>query len=260
MARNVLFQTLAKRVAESAVASLPPSLATTSEVLGSEVALKGASLLLTASLAGGHVGGAGGEGSVSPCSVGDGITGVIAQVRENMVLRRAVVVGGKGCLVTPYIHNSPAPGLGSLGVLVALRFQGGAAALSPTHPAAPALSALSRRLAMHIAASNPAYLNRGQVAEATLERERAVAQGQTLEGGSGAGKAPELLAKIVEGRLGKFYGEFVLGEQTFALGGADAPPIKVAKWLDREAKAAGSPPAEAVAFATLRVGSEGGSG
>ncbi len=206
--------------------------------------------------------------------MGEGVTGVIAQVRENMVLRRAVVLGGEGCLVTPYVHNSPGVGLGSIGVLVALRLKGGGGGggsttppLSLAHPAAPALQALSRRLAMHIAAANPQYLSRQDVPQEALERERAVLMEQSTGSGGGGGaaaaapapaaKSPELMKKIIEGRLGKFFGECVLKEQTFALG---EDSVKVEKWLEGEAKAQGVPPVEAVSFATFRVGAGGGSG
>lgn len=259
MARNALFQALAGRVAVSALEHLPPTLATTSEALGSEASLAAAGTLLTSPLVGGHVGGAG-EGG---CSVGEGVTGVIAQVRENMVLRRAVVVGGEGCLVTPYVHNSPGAGLGSIGVLVALRLKGkGGAPLSLAHPATPALQALSRRLAMHIAAANPQYLNRQDVPPEALERERAVLLEQGTSSAAAAAaaaapKSPELMKKIIEGKLGKFFGECVLKEQTFALG---EDSVKVEKWLEGEAKAQGAPPVEAVSFATFRVGAGGGSG
>ncbi len=268
MARNGLFQALAQRAAAGALAALPRALDTVAGEAagaGSAVALAGAAALAGAPLPGGHVGGAGVD--ATPCTTAEGVAGVIAQVRENCVLRRACALGGAGCLVVPYAHNSPAPGLGSIGVLVALRRgsssssggdkggKGGAGAGAPLE-ATPALTLLGRRLAMHIAAAAPAYLSRASVPPEALERERAVLAEQL--GKDVAGKPPAIAAKILEGKLGKFFGECVLLEQAFALGDGS---VKVGKWVEEEARSAGvAGGVEVAGFAVFRVGAGGGSG
>jgi elongation factor Ts len=255
VARNVLFQSLAQRAAAGALAVLPRALDTvTSEAAGGEgsaAALAGAAALAAAPLPGGLVGGAG--VGATPCTTAEGVAGVIAQVRENCVLRRASALGGPGCLVVPYAHNSPGAGLGSIGVLVALRSSGGGGG-APL-PASPALTLLGRRLAMHIAAAAPAYLSRAGVPAAVLERERAVLAEQ--QGKDVAGKPPAIAQKIMEGKLGKFYSECVLLEQAFALGDGS---VKVGKWVEAEARAAGAGSVEVAGFVCFRVGAGGGSG
>ena len=249
VARNALFQGLAARVAQGALATLPASLATVAGEAPSAAA--GAAALAAAPLPGGHVGSAPAEA----CSTTEGIARVIAQVRENMVLRHACVLGGEGALLVPYVHNSPAPGLGSIGVLVALSHSSSSSSSSSAQ--LPALRQLGRRLAMHIAAASPLYLAKADVPAAALERERAVVAGQS--GKDLAGKAPAMAAKILEGKLGKYYGEVVLLEQAFALGG-EGGAQKVGAWLQAEGARAGVAGLRVAAFAALRVGAGGGSG
>ena len=253
MARNALFQGLAARAAAGALAALPPSLATLAgEASGDAGALQAAAALASAPLPGGHPSGG------APCTVGEGVAGVIAQVRENMVLRRAAALGGQGCLVVPYVHNSPAPGLGSIGVLVALRRKPSAAAAEAAAAEAPlastpALLSLGRRLAMHIAAASPTYLARAAVPQAVVERERGIVAAASEK--DLAGKPPAIAAKILEGKLGKFYGECVLLEQAFALG---EEGWRVGRFLEEEGKKCGG--VEVAGFACFRVGAGGGSG
>jgi elongation factor Ts len=245
VARNALFQGLASRVALAALAALPRSLDTTSAQSNAAGALALAEALGGAALPAAAAGAA-------PCSVAQGLAGVIAQVRENMVLRRAAALGGEGCVVVPYAHNSPAAGLGTIGVLVALRRRAaGGGALERS----PALLALGRRLAMHIAAAAPQYTSRAAVPPEALERERAVLLAASKDL---AAKPPAMAAKILEGKLGKFYGDCVLLEQAFALGEDGG---KVGKWVDEEGKRAGVAGGLDVAgFAVFRVGAGGGSG
>jgi elongation factor Ts len=155
----------------------------------------------------------------------------------------------------PYVHNSPAPGLGSIGVLVALSHSSSSSSSSSAQ--LPALRQLGRRLAMHIAAASPLYLAKADVPAAALERERAVVAGQS--GKDLAGKAPAMAAKILEGKLGKYYGEVVLLEQAFALGG-EGGALKVGAWLQAEGARAGVAGLRVAALAALRVGAGGGSG
>ena len=111
-------------------------------------------------------------------------------------------------IVAEYVHNKVADGLGKIGVLVALESKGDKAALA----------SLGRQLAMHIAAANPAAITAEELDPALIERERAV----YTEQAKASGKPPDIVAKMVEGRLRKeFYQQVVLLQQTFLGAGGD---------------------------------------
>jgi elongation factor Ts len=156
-------------------------------------------------------------------SVEEQLTHLIATIGENLVLRRstrlAVAEGG----VYSYMHNSLGPGLGKIGVIVALKSTAGP----------PALVDLGRQLAMHVAAANPLYLDIASVPPAALERERGVLREQARA----SGKSGDIVERMVEGRLRKFYEEFVLSEQVFVVD----QETKIAKVVENAAKAAGAP-------------------
>jgi len=138
-------------------------------------------------------------------TVEEELSHLVATVGENMTLRRTAVFAVSQGAVASYIHNAAAPGLGRLGVLVALE------------SAAPVdkVDALGKQIAMHIAAAHPTALNIAKVAPADVERERAIFREQALA----SGKPPEFVDKMVDGRLRKFYEEVVLEEQVFVIDG-----------------------------------------
>jgi elongation factor Ts len=154
---------------------------------------------------------------------GERLTGLIATIGENMTLRRSDTLAVGEGVVASYIHSATAPGLGRIGVLVALESKGDKAKLE----------AFGRQLAMHVAAANPQSIDIGGVDPASLERERAVLSDQA----KASGRPPEIIAKMVEGRLRKFYEEVVLTEQTWVIDGES----KVAKVIETAAKDAGAP-------------------
>jgi elongation factor Ts len=168
-------------------------------------------------------------------SVEEELTHLIATIGENLVLRRstrlAVAEGG----VFSYVHNTLGPGLGKIGVIVALE------------SAAPraALADLGRQLAMHVAAANPLYLDIASVPPAALERERGVLREQAFA----SGKSGDIIDRMVEGRLRKFYEEFVLLEQIFVVD----QETRIAKVVENAAKAAVAPIAVA-GFARFALG------
>ena len=142
---------------------------------------------------------------------------------ENLVLRRAQRLAvGKG-LVASYVHNSLAPGLGKMGVLVALE----------SEATGEAVETLGRQLAMHVAAANPLYLDSSAVPASALDRERAVLREQA----QGSGKTEAIVERMVEGRLRKFYEEVVLLDQVFVIDGES----RVGKVVEAAAKGAGKP-------------------
>jgi elongation factor Ts len=156
-------------------------------------------------------------------SVADELTHMIATIGENMALRRARRLQVKSGTVSAYMHNALAPGLGKIGVLVALESTGDATQLA----------ALGRQLAMHVAAANPQYLDIASVDAAALERERDVLREQAKT----SGKGDAIIDKMVEGRLRKFYEEVVLLEQVFVVDGES----RVSKVIEAAAKQVGAP-------------------
>lgn len=156
-------------------------------------------------------------------TVAEELTELVGRIGENLVLRRATQLAvGKG-VVASYIHNSLAPGLGKIGVLVAL----------DSEASGEAVETLGRQLAMHVAAANPQYLDTASVPASALDRERAVLRDQA----QGSGKTEAIVERMVEGRLRKFYEEAVLLEQIFVVDGES----RVSKVVDAAAKAAGKP-------------------
>jgi len=156
-------------------------------------------------------------------SVEEELTQLIATVGENMTLRRATKLIVSQGVVASYVHNALVPGLGKIGVLVALESAGDT----------EKLNALGRQVAMHIAAARPDALDIADVDPAALERERSVLSEQARA----SGKAEEFIAKMVEGRLRKYYEEVVLLEQVFVVDGE----TKVGKVIEAAAKDVGAP-------------------
>jgi elongation factor Ts len=156
-------------------------------------------------------------------SVADELTHNIATIGENMNLRRAAYLKVPQGVVASYMHNALKPGLGKIGVLVALESSAPAAKLAD----------LGRQLAMHIAAARPEWLSTAEVDPAAIERERAILTDQA----AGSGKSPEIVAKMVDGRLRKFYQEVVLLEQTFVMDNE----TRIAKVVEKASKDLGVP-------------------
>ena len=140
-----------------------------------------------------------------------------------MSLRRCEALKVSDGVVASYIHNAAAPGLGRIGVLVALESKG------PKDK----LEALAKNLAMHVAAATPVAVNRESVDSSLLQRERDILADQARA----SGKAEDIIAKMVEGRLRKFYEDSVLLEQIFVVDGE----TKVSKVIEAAAKETGSP-------------------
>ncbi|HXG99381.1 MAG TPA: translation elongation factor Ts [Sphingomicrobium sp.] len=156
-------------------------------------------------------------------TVAEALTNNIATIGENQSLRRAAVIEvGEGAVVS-YVHNAAAPGLGKIGVLVALE------------SAAPAetLQALGKQIAMHIAAANPLALDADGLDPALVERERAIA----MEKASESGKPANIIEKMVEGGLAKYRKDNALLSQLFVIDNK----TPVADVVAAAGKQAGSP-------------------
>jgi len=134
-------------------------------------------------------------------TVAEELTHLVATIGENMAIRRARVLSVPSGVVATYVHNAVKPGLGKIGVLVAIK--GGSEI--------EALETLGRQVGMHVAATRPESLDITSVDPAAIERERNVLSEQARA----SGKAEDIIAKMVDGRIRKYYEEVVLLEQVW---------------------------------------------
>ncbi len=156
-------------------------------------------------------------------SVAEELSHNIATIGENLALRRCTVCSVEDGVVASYIHSAVAPGLGKIGVLVAIESNGDG----------EKLQAVGKQIAMHIAASRPEWLAIDDVDPIALDRERQVLSDQARA----SGRPDEVIEKMVEGRLRKYYEELVLLEQTFVIDNQ----TKIAKVLEDAAEDTGAP-------------------
>jgi elongation factor Ts len=156
-------------------------------------------------------------------TVSEKLTDNIAKIGENQSLRRAALVEVSEGAVVPYVHNAVAPGLGKIGVLVAL--EGSAPAET--------LQALGKQIAMHVAAAHPQALDADSLDPELIERERSIAMEKAKE----SGKPQNIIEKMVEGGLAKFRKDNALLSQLFVMDNKTA----VAEVVAAAAKEAGAP-------------------
>ncbi len=193
VARNELFQNAARAVAKTAL-----------DVTGDVEALKAAKTA---------------DGQV----VSDMITGLIATIGENMLVRRSARFEVAEGAIAGYVHNAVAPEIGRIAVLVAIEGAGDQAALQD----------LGKKIALHVAATAPLSLSPDDLDPAAIDRERAIFSEQAAE----SGKPPAVVEKMVEGRIRKFLEEVVLLKQSFVMN----PDQTVEQLVADTAKTLGSP-------------------
>ncbi len=156
-------------------------------------------------------------------TVADVLTNNIATIGENQAIRRARRLEVSAGAVVPYVHNQQSPGLGKIGVLVALESEA-------DHTA---LAALGKQIAMHIAAAFPLALDETGLDQAVIERERAIATEKAAE----SGKPADIITKMVDGAIKKFAKENALLSQLFVMDGK----TPIADVVAQAAKEAGKP-------------------
>jgi elongation factor Ts len=156
-------------------------------------------------------------------TVADKLTDLVATIGENMSLRRMATLSAGTGVVASYAHNALAPGLGKIGVLVALESTGNK----------DKLAALGKQIAMHVAATNPQALSIEAVDPAAVERERAV----LTDKAKASGRPEAVIGKMVEGGLRKFFEDAALLEQTYVIDNES----KIKDVIERAAKEIGAP-------------------
>ena len=145
-------------------------------------------------------------------AVKDDIAATISTIGENMNLRRIAKVNGDH--IYTYIHNALVPGMGQIGVVVAINGD------------SDKIDEIGNKIAMHIAANKPEFMTIDDVDPAAVEREKKV----FIESGATAGKPEPVVEKMVQGRIHKYYAETVLEEQPFVM-----DPSKTVKQVVDEA-------------------------
>ncbi|MHA7884309.1 translation elongation factor Ts [Nitratireductor rhodophyticola] len=168
-------------------------------------------------------------------SVADTVKDAIGTIGENMTLRRSAKLSVENGAVASYVHNAVTDGLGKLGVLVAIETTGNA----------DAARAFGRQVAMHVAATNPLALTEADVDPAAVAREKDIFSDQARQ----SGKPENIIEKMVEGRLRKFFEEVVLLKQAFVMN----PDLTVEKALAEAEKEIGAP-AKIVGFVRFALG------
>ena len=156
-------------------------------------------------------------------SVKETIKDAIGKIGENMTFRRSAQLSVDNGVVATYIHNGIGDGLGKIGVLVAVETTGDK----------EAAAAFGRQVAMHVAAANPLALTPEEVDPAAVEREKAIYAEQAQQ----SGKPANIVEKMVEGRMRKFYEEVVLLSQAFVMN----PDQTVSEALKEAEKTIGAP-------------------
>ena len=155
--------------------------------------------------------------------VAEKLTQLIATIGENMTLRRSAGLSVKNGIVATYVHNQTAPGLGKIGVLVALESTGDAGQLMT----------LGKQLAMHVAAANPQAVDVTGLDPAVVAREKEVLADKFRQ----QGKPANVIEKIVESGLKTYYKEVCLLEQAYI----HEPDKSVAQALKESEGKAGGP-------------------
>jgi elongation factor Ts len=148
-------------------------------------------------------------------SVEEELTHLVATIGENMNLRRARVLSVERGVVASYVHQPLRPGLGRIGVIVAV----------DAADELEGLELLGRQVGMHIAASRPEWIDIGGVDPAALQREKAILREQAAE----SGKPAAIIEKMIEGRIRKYYEEVVLLEQVWVHDGESRVKAVLAK-------------------------------
>lgn len=168
-------------------------------------------------------------------TVAETIKDAVGTIGENMSFRRSTKLSVANGAVATYVHNAVAENLGKMGVLVAIETTGDA----------EAARAFARQVAMHVAATNPLSLSETEIDPAVVAREKDIFSDQARQ----SGKPENIIEKMVEGRLRKFYEEVVLLKQAFVLN----PDLTVEAALKDAEKTIGAP-AKITGFVRFALG------
>ena len=173
--------------------------------------------------------------------VSDAVTGLIATIGENITLRRSAKLNVSDGVVAAYVHSKVdgADHLGRIAVLVALESKGDKAQLE----------SVGKKVAMHIASANPLALSESDIPAERVEREKTVLLEQIKEDPKAQGKPQQVLDKMLEGRMRKFFEESVLTKQACVLN-----PDQTVEAAVKDAEKAAGAPIKIASFVRFAVG------
>ena len=152
-------------------------------------------------------------------TVKDALTDLIGLIGENIVLRRTVLFNSSSNILSSYIHGQIDEGLGKIGVILSIESNGDAEKIKE----------LGKKLAMHIAASKPVAISSQDVDPSIIDRERKI----LIEQAKDSGKPDNIIEKMVEGRISKFFSEITLLDQTWVMDG-ETKVSKVIENIEKE--------------------------
>ncbi|MEM7728112.1 MAG: translation elongation factor Ts [Pseudomonadota bacterium] len=155
-------------------------------------------------------------------SVTEYLSELVGKIGENMTFRRMEKLAVSEGVVASYIHNAVATDMGKIGVLVALESAGDKGKLEE----------LAKKIAMHVAATAPLANTVDDLDDAVVSKERQMLKAEALE----SGKPENIVDKMVEGRMQKFFKESVLATQVFVMDGERT----IEKVLEDEGKSLGA--------------------
>jgi elongation factor Ts len=161
----------------------------------------------------------------------------ISTIGEKIELRRMEALSVSKGAISFYVHNNVEGDkmLGKIGVIIALE----------SDASEEKLVDLGKKIGMHIVSLTPKYVERSQVNPEEMEKERKILIAQASE----SGKPQAVVEKMVEGRMSKFYSEFVLLEQPFVMN----PDITVKAFVEEVAKEVGAS-IKITGFKMMKVG------
>ena len=152
-------------------------------------------------------------------SVKDALTDLIGLIGENIVLRRTVLFNSSSNIFASYIHGQIDEGLGKIGVIVVIESNGDVIKVKE----------FGKKLSMHIAASKPVAISANDVDPSIIDRERKI----LIEQAKDSGKPDNIIEKMVEGRISKFFSEITLLDQIWVMDG-ETKVSKVIENIEKE--------------------------
>ena len=152
-------------------------------------------------------------------TVKDALTDIIGLIGENIVIRRTVLFNSSTNILSSYIHGQIDEGLGKIGVILSIESNGDVEKIKE----------LGKKLAMHIAASKPVAISSKDVDPSIIDRERKI----LIEQAKDSGKPDNIIEKMVEGRISKFFSEITLLDQTWVMDG-ESKVSKVIENIEKE--------------------------
>ena len=152
-------------------------------------------------------------------NVSDFLTELIAKIGENIVIRRTASIETKNSIFSSYIHGQVSEGMGKIGVIISIESDGDT----------DKIKNFGKQLSMHIAAAKPLSISSEDVDKKIIERERKI----LIEQAKSSGKAEDIIEKMVDGRIKKFFSEITLLDQTWVMDG-ESKVSKIIESMEKE--------------------------